>query len=185
MADTPSSQLPVVRAVRPPYIEAFECFTRSNPDRIEAFVAYGLFVASEHAWATNLSIWPTEDMIAHSYQRLLQNDEVEKTKAAAKKIVEDHREQLVRAHEKKYLDGIFQDIEQRVTKISEDASTRHFWKGVIEAATGALVWSMFLIVATIIFQRIGVDVIEAYERASGLKLEHAKQQPAQTPAPQH
>jgi hypothetical protein len=176
------SQLPAVRAPRPPYIEAFERFTQGKEDKIEAFVAFGLFISSDYDFAQRLPSWPPESQIAQMYNRLLHDNELQNTQAAAKKIVDDHRAELVREHEKKYLDGVFKDIEQRAAKLAEDASMRHFWWGVFEAATGAFMWSVFLIVATIIFQRVGVDVLEAYERASGLKIEHIGKQAPLPPA---
>jgi hypothetical protein len=183
MPEMHHTQLPAVRPSRPPYIEAFERFTQGKQDQIEALVAYGLFISSDYDFSQKLPSWPPEAQIAQTYNRLLHETELKNTEAAAKKIVDDHREQLVREHEKKYLDGIFKDIEIRAVKLAHDSSTHHFWKGVLEAATGALVWSVFLIIATIVFQRIGIDVLEAYEKASGLKIEHIGKMPVTPPSP--
>jgi hypothetical protein len=69
--DTPTGGPLVVRPVRPPYIEAFECFTHGREDQIEAFVAYGLFISSEYTWASTRLQWPTEEATRESFQRLL------------------------------------------------------------------------------------------------------------------
>jgi hypothetical protein len=143
----PTGGLPAVRPPKPPYIEAFECFTQGREDQIEAFVAYGLFIGSDYAWGSKRPSWPTEEATRESFQRLLYDHEVQKTHDAAKKIVDEHREKLVRDHEKKYLEGFF-------------PSRRHqFLWGVAEATTGAFVWMVILLVFFEGLRLFGIDLL--------------------------
>ena len=159
MGDGSGHPVPSVRPPRPPYIEAFEKITQGKKDQIEAFVAFGLFISSEFRWGTQQPAWPPEEQIQNIYTRLLHDSELQKTEAAAKKIVDDHRENLVREHEKKYLDRMFQQIEDRVAVIAARASARHFWRGVAEATTGAFMWTVILIVFTLALWLLGIDVV--------------------------
>src|SRR4051812_7036107 len=99
MAKPPTSQLPMVRPEKPPHIVAFERFTQANPDRIEALVAFGLFIKSEYEWGVKEPTWPSNEDIANSYRRLLHDTEVEKTVLTAINIVEENRRTIVIAHE--------------------------------------------------------------------------------------
>ena len=147
-----------MRPPRPPYIEAFERFTHGKADKIEAFVAFGLFISSEYGWASEQATWPSETKIAETYQRLLHDDEVMKTERMARETVEGHREDLVREHEKKYLEGRFKDIEARVDTIAVKAAKRHFRSGVIEATTGAFCWTMLVIAIAYGARLVGIDL---------------------------
>jgi hypothetical protein len=157
----PATQIRPVRAERPPYIEAFERFTQANPDRIEAFVAFGLFISSEYEWASKKPAWPSDDAVAYSYQRMLHDTEVEKTIAKANSIVDEHRRLLVTAHEERYLNKKWDDIEARVEALAAKSSRRHFWKGVSEATTGAFCWTMLCISIAVAAALIGVDLIHS------------------------
>src|SRR4051812_7548726 len=103
MAKAPPPSVPAVRPTRPPYIEAFEHFTTGKDDQIEALVAFGLFVTSDYTYASKLPAWPSEEKIRDNYTRMLNDSEVQNFQSAAKKIIDDNREFLVREHQKKYL----------------------------------------------------------------------------------
>jgi hypothetical protein len=158
MPKNQSPQLPMVRPPRPPYIAAFERFTHGKADQIEAFVAFGLFISSDYGWASEQAAWPAEVKIAETYERLLHDDEVMKTERMAKEAVDSHRDKLVREHEKKYLEGRFQDIEMRVDAIATKAAKRHFRKGVLEATTGAFCWTMLVIAIAYGARLVGIDL---------------------------
>jgi hypothetical protein len=166
MADGPGHPVPAVRPARPPYIEAFEKITQGKNDQIEAFVAFGLFVSSEYRWGLTQATWPTEDQIQSIYGRLLHDSELPKTEQAAKKIVDDHRENLVREHEKKYLDQMFKQIEARVEEIALKTSVKSFWRGVAEATTGAFCWSAILIVIVFGLWLFGIDLLHGIANLS-------------------
>ena len=149
---------------KPPYIEAFECFTRGKGDQLEGLIAYGLFILSDYEWASAESEWPDEHKVREAYRRLLRDYEVAKTVGAARAILETHRTTLVREHEEKLLKGIFKQIEERVQLIAAQSSRRSFWRGVWEAATGAFVWSFILVAVFLILRLSGVDILHTFTR---------------------
>jgi hypothetical protein len=163
MPDAPISNLPAVRAVRPPYIEAFEKFTQGKSDRIEALVAFGLFISSDYSWAKQQPTWPPEDLTRNMYSRLLHDDEVQKTESRAHEILEEHRSDIVLDHEKKYLKNLFDGVEQRINNMVATHSLKHFWKGVSEATTGAFVWTIILTAIAFGFYLGGIDVLHFLE----------------------
>lgn len=159
MANGSPPPLPAVRPERPPYIEAFERFTHGKDDQIEAFVAFGLFVLSDYTWAVKQPVWPSDESIRASYNRLLHDSEAKKTEDAAKRIVDEHREKLVRDHETKYLEEMFRQIEGRVEAISHAAARKHFLRGVLEATTGAFCWMLISLAIAVGASLIGIDLL--------------------------
>lgn len=157
----PPSQVSLVRTDKPPYIVAFERFTQANPDRIEAYVAFGLFISSEYEWASKQGSWPSDEDIAHSYRRMLHDTEVEKTIATANKAVDEHRRLLVTAHEEKYLDKMWTDIQTNVESLVTKSSHRQFRKGVVEATVGAFFWMVICIVIASGAALMGIDLLHA------------------------
>jgi hypothetical protein len=57
-------------------------------------------------------------------------------------------------------------------KVEAAKSDKGFMRGVLEGTTGALVWSVLLIVISIVVQRVGIDILETYERVAGTKATH-------------
>jgi len=164
MPDDGTPNLPVVRPTRPPYIEAFEKFTQGKNDQVEAFVAYGLFISSEYSWAVAESAWPSDELTRNTYRRLLHDPELYESRARG--LVGDYRTSLIREHEKKYLDSMFQVIEQKVQNIAAHSSRKHFWKGVAEATTGAFCWMIISIIIAIGLALLGIDVFHIFEAIS-------------------
>ena len=163
MPDTPITNLPAVRPVRPPYIEAFEKFTQGKSDRIEALVAFGLFISSDYSWARQQPTWPTEELTRNMYGRLLHDDEVQKTESRAHDIVDEHRSDIVRDHEKKYLSSLFEGVDQKIKDMVVMHSQKSFFKGVAEATTGAFVWTIILTAVAFGFYVGGIDVLHFLE----------------------
>jgi hypothetical protein len=161
---------------KPLYVAAFEHFKRSNEDPLKAMVAFGLFVEAEHKWASSQQVWPTEAKYRHYHDCSLPHTAANYANGAdivllefANEIVEQKREEF-----------LAEALEAYRNKAAE--SHHSFWKGVAEAATGALAWSLALILASIIFHRLGIDVLEAYEKAAGPKIQHSA--PASEHSPQ-
>jgi hypothetical protein len=155
---------------RPPYVEAFECFTLNKKDNIEAFVAFGMFIASEYEYASNQEHWPEEQKVREYYARLLHNSEVSKTENAAKQIVDEHREKIVSDHQRKFLDSMYsQAFSAAVESLKNKGLNKvtAYFRGVSEAVIGAAVWTCFLIAVTVIANRAGIDLLEVYSKAVG------------------
>ncbi len=133
-----------------------------------AFVAFGLYVKAEYKWASAQPTWPTEGKYkryhactlphqAHNYQ----ND--------AKEVLVDFATTIVEHEGEQFLKAAIEEFKEEVAK------GRGFLRGVLEATTGAFVWSV--IVTTIIAGRLGIDVIGAFERAASET--HSTQVPPQ------
>jgi hypothetical protein len=164
MPDDGTPNLPAVRSPRPPYIEAFEKFTQGKNDQVEAFVAFGLFISSEYSWAAAQPAWPTDELTRNTYGRLLHDPELFESRA--KDLVGEQRTTLIREHEKKYLDAMFQVIEQKVQNIAAHSSRKHFWKGVAEATAGAFCWMLISIVIAVGLAFVGIDVFHVLDAIS-------------------
>ena len=164
MPDEATPNLPAVRPPRPPYIEAFEKFTHDKSDQVEAFVAFGLFISSEYSWAAAQPAWPSDELTRNTYGRLLHDPALFESRA--RDIVGEQRTALIREHEKKYLDTMFQVIEQKVQNIAAHSSRKHFLKGVAEATTGAFCWMIISIVIAVGLAFGGIDVFHVLEAIS-------------------
>jgi hypothetical protein len=66
-------------------------------------------------------------------------------------------------------------LEQSLAAYRDAASEGHRgfrgW-GIIEATGGAFVWAILLIAATIVAARVGIDIVETYQRAAGTYSQH-------------
>lgn len=132
-------------------------------------MAYGLFISSEYEWASKQLTWPTEEAVTYVNNRMLREPEVEKTIAAAKSIVEDHRRRLVTAHEERYLNQNWVAIEARVAALVAKSSRRRFLKGVSEATVGAFCWMTLSVMIAMGAALMGIDLLHGVSAVAQLQ----------------
>jgi hypothetical protein len=151
---------------KPLYVEAFEHFKKNN-DVLTAYVAFGLYVDAECKWAEQQASWPTtakyREWFDCSIPYACESHNHRATDALenfANNIVEEQRTEFLAAALCAY-------------KVEAAKAHKGFVRGVLEATTGALFWSVLLIVVSIIVQRVGIDILETYERAAGTKAAQA------------
>jgi hypothetical protein len=148
---------------KPLYVQAFEHFKDSNGnDPLKAYVAFGMYIEAECKWATSQATWPNNARYKEWFDCSFPHTtdtHVEKAtdvlQAFANNIVDQEREEFLEAALKEYKDEAAK-------------AEKGFWRRVSEGVTAAFIWSILLIVFSIIIQRIGIDLIEVYQKAAGL-----------------
>jgi hypothetical protein len=156
---------------KPLYVCAFEHFKNNNEDTLKAFVAFGLFIEAEQKWAASQENWPTEAKYKHYHDCTLPH-QAHNYQSGAEDVLVQFANGIVEQERREFLQMALDQFKQEAAK-----SHHGFWRGVLEATSGAFVWSVLLIVAAIIAGRLGIDVLGAFERAAGAP------HPASTSAP--
>lgn len=143
---------------KPPYIQAFEHFKANTNDPLIAYVAFGLYVETEHQWASGLAHWPNQNQCRNYYQHILPHNGHDYTDKADDALV-NFANNVVAAERHTFL----------------RAEERGFWYGVLQGVVAAIIYSAFLLGGSYIAVRQGVDIFEAFRRAY---TEHQSEQPA-------
>lgn len=162
---------------KPTYVEAFEHFKSNNEDALKAYVAFGLYIEAECKWAELQPTWPTPAKYRDWYDVAIPHT-VAAHNDNAIDVLQDFANNIVAQQKAAFLTAAMAQYQQAAAQ-----SKKSFLDGVIEAATGALAWTLFLIVISIIINRAGIDLLEIYGKVAGVKTEHAAPPPA--PAPAH
>jgi hypothetical protein len=161
---------------KPLYVQAFERFKKDSGDPLTAYVAFGLYIDTECKWAATQTSWPDGEKYKHYHDSTIPVS-IEAHNEKAEAVLLEFADKIVEGEHNKFLAAALDSYKEAAAK-----SEKGFWQGVGEALVGALAWSILLIVVSIIFQRVGVDVLEVYEKAAGRKIERAEPQKAQQPA---
>jgi hypothetical protein len=147
---------------KPLYVDIFEHFKNNHEDPLNAYVAFGLYIEAECRWASSQANWPD----LKKYQTYFDCTVPYSTaihQGNADKVLLEFANTIVQEKQAAFLQGALDAYKSETAK-----SHKGFWRGVSEATVGALVWSIILIGITIISHRLGVDILEAYQKASGL-----------------
>ena len=134
----------------PLHVAARQAFNAQINDHIEASIAFSLFLVSEQEWATK---WerergsaPTDDQYRTFHDHYLTPHE--RYHQTAKQLLAEYGTNLLR---------LFAQVQHG-----------HFrWWGVGEAAIGALFWTLFLILMSVVLAYSGIDIVEIFKRVSG------------------
>lgn len=132
----------------PLHVTAFQAFNAQITDHLEASIAFALFLVSEREWASGQNPPPTDAQYQTFHQNYLSPHEIARYHQTAKQLLAEYGTNLVRLFEANRAD-------------------RFRWRGIVEAALGALVWTVFLIGVSFILSYVGVDIVEVYKRVSG------------------
>ena len=148
---------------KPIHVSAFEHFYNSCESHLEAAIAFGLFMESEHKWASRQATWPTEKKYAAYHEIYLTPHEAEGYRENARRVLLEYSNNLVESEQAQFLEAA---VQQYRTEAGRGHSAFRKW-GVVEALVGALLWTMILIVVSIIAVRFGIDLLEIYQKAAG------------------
>jgi hypothetical protein len=83
---------------KPLHVSAFELFYNSSQNHLEALIAFGLFMDSEHKWASGQTTWPTEKKYADYHEIYLTPHEIDGYKESAQRVLQQFSNDVV-AHE--------------------------------------------------------------------------------------
>jgi hypothetical protein len=157
---------------KPTYVLAFEHFN-GNSDPLKAIVAFGLFVESEVKWAQAQDTWPTEAK-CKTYHDCQLPHQAEQYQSAADEVLMKFANGLIEQKQAEFLQASIDEFKKEAAKAHHG-----FWWGVLEGMTAALAWSLLLIITAVIVGRLGIDVLGAFEKATGSQPQHS------APAPPH
>lgn len=87
---------------------------------------------------------------------------MERVTREAEQMLEQFSSDVVRAHEKLAAKSAVEGAIEAV-----HGTRKSFFRGATEAVVGAFAWTVILIVASVIAQRLGIDLLEAYKKAAG------------------
>lgn len=163
---------------KPLHVLAFEQFKNNNDDPLKAYVAFGLYIEAEYKWASSLPAWPSDGRYKTYYQCSLPHS-VNNYENSADQILIDFANGVVAEHSESFLQQANTEVKEELSQVDDKIAElrtlvhgiRHapWWKGVLEATGGAILWSAILIIATIIAGRLGIDVLGGFERAAGVQ----------------
>src|SRR5258708_5210920 len=143
---------------KPIHVSAFEHFYHSCESHLEAAIAFGLFMESEHKWANGQEVWPTQKKYTDYHSIYLTTHETEGYKENARRLLLEYSNNLVGSERAQFLEAA---VRQYRTEAGRGHSAFRKW-GVVEAIIGALLWTIILIIASIIAVRFGIDLLEIY-----------------------
>jgi hypothetical protein len=132
----------------PLHAAAFDAFNAQINDHLEASIAFALFLVSEREWASGQNPAPTDLQYQIFHQNYLTPHEIERYHQTAKQLLAEHATRLIRLFEATRPD-------------------RFRLNGIFEAALGAFVWTVFLIVISFVLAYAGVDILEIYKHVVG------------------
>lgn len=132
----------------PLHVAAFQAFNAQIPDHLEASIAFALFLVSEREWAALQNPAPTDAQYQTFHQNYLSPHEIERYHQTAKELLAEYGTRLI---------GLFE----------ANRPDRFRWRGIFEAALGALVWTLFLIGISFVLAYAGIDIVDVYKRVSG------------------
>jgi len=157
------------------YEKIFGSVAGKNPaERLRALISLGLYHEAECAYARNLSSTTRSE----AARRLAIFNEAASTTEAIGKL-DSEAQQLFDGYSRDLIESAQRDSISSVVEAAESAvdaavhavhrSPRQFWSGVQEAVTGAFIYSLLLIGASIIINRLGIDLLEVYKSVAGIK----------------
>jgi hypothetical protein len=134
------------------HVEAFEFFSEGTQDEIRDYIAFGLFMRSENAWASAKSTPLTEADYRRYHSHILTTLERERFRNGAIQVLDNFAARAIQT--------------ERADLLRHHRKFR--WLGIVEGVLGAFFWTLLLIVITIVAERAGIDLLEYYKRAAGL-----------------
>jgi hypothetical protein len=136
----------------PLHVPAREAFNALINDRIEASIAFSLFLVSEQESAakwekTRGSAW-TDGQYRTFHDYYLTPHEIERYHQTAKQLLAEYGTRLL-------------------SQISQVQHGHFRWSGVWEAFLGAFFWTLFLILMSFILAYVGIDIVDIFKHVTG------------------
>jgi hypothetical protein len=146
----------------PPHVISFRKFETKIPNRLEASIAFGLLMESERQWATREE--NPSDAKYRNYQEALLNDhEIERYAKQAREFLGNFGSSAVASKQAEFLE---ESLEQYKSLASQGHGRFRAW-GIVEAVTGAFVWTLALIAISFLLKYAGIDLVEVYHKVVG------------------
>jgi hypothetical protein len=119
---------------------------------------------TEGRWIDNLDgKSPTIDQQRNYHDFGCTDHSIKKVTDEADRLLEEFGDDLVRSHVEKYL----KEAIENAVNASHRTTRKSFFVGAAEAFVGALFWTLTLFLASILAERVGIDLLETYKRVSG------------------
>jgi len=125
----------------PIHVAALEAFKAGIPDHLEASIAFGLFLGAEQDWASRQASPPTEAAYRKYHSIYLGAYEIDRYHAAARQLLAEYGTNLINEARPDFLSTSLQNYQAAALA----GHTKFRWWGTVEAAVGALLWSVALI----------------------------------------
>jgi hypothetical protein len=138
---------------KPSHVKAFEFISEGTQDEIRDYIAFGLFMESEDEWASGKEDHLTDDEYKKYHDHILTPLQRERFRAGAVQVLDNFAARAIQA--------------ERVDLLKHHRKFR--CAGIVEAILGAFLWTLLLIVLTVLAARAGIDILEYYKRAAGLQ----------------
>jgi hypothetical protein len=150
-----------------PHLPAYQFLVVQRPskvlsDQLEALVALGLYFESECKYFASFTAEPTPRELEAFHRVVSAPSALGKLREEATRLVDRFGDEVVAKAQR---DHLTQAVAAAVEAVH--GAPRSFWRGVWEAITAAALYSVMLIIFSIIAHRLGIDILEAYRHAYG------------------
>jgi hypothetical protein len=147
----------------PPHVSAFQKFAVRIPSRLEASIAFGLFMESEGLWAATAGS-PSDAKYRNYQDALLTDHEIARYAREARNFLNNFGSDAVAAKRAEFL----QESLERYEGAAQEGHSGFRWWGILEAALGALAWTVMLILGALVLRYgPGIDPVEIYHKVFG------------------
>jgi hypothetical protein len=146
----------------PPHVASFKKFEARIPNRLEASIAFGLFMESEKQWAEREGS-PSEAKYRNYQEALLTDYEIDRYARQAREFLADFGNEAVAKKRPELLQASLIAYEAA----AREGHSRFRGFGILEALIGALVWTVALILFSFVLKYSGIDVIEVLHKVVG------------------
>ena len=144
----------------PPRVSSFQRFAAQIPNRLEASIAFGLFMESEAIWAERIGD-PSDTKYRHYQDQFLTDHEIERYAKQAREHLRDFGSEAIATKKAEFLEASMKEYEDAAKK----GHSRFRGWGILEAAMGALAWTAALILAALVLRYgPGIDPVEVYHK---------------------
>lgn len=145
----------------PPHFTTSQRFNARIGDQLEASVAFGLFMEAERIWAEREE--DPSDLKYRNYHQVLTEFDIDRWAENARIVLSRFGSQAVTARRAE----ILQESLQRYETAARTGHRGFRWYGVLEAAIGTLVWTLTLIIGSLVIRYGTIDPIEIYHKVAG------------------
>lgn len=147
---------------KPRHVEALEQFKNFSPDnRLEAMIAFALFVDGEQKWAEGKNPPPADRDYRAYYDASLAPHHMSLYVEEARNVLLKVFNDFLTTKESAFLTKSLRDYRKEAGR---GHSRFRFW-GVVEALGGAFLWTFVLIAASIVLSWNNIDVLEYLKKA--------------------
>jgi hypothetical protein len=146
----------------PPHVSAFQKFASQIDNRLEASIAFGLFMESEGIWAANAGN-PSDTKYKNYQSQFLTDYEIERYAKQARDFLSNFGSEAVAGRRAEFLQASLERYESAARR----GHRRFRGFGILEALIGALAWTLTLIVFAIVLKFSGIDLIEILHKVAG------------------